>query len=55
MKLLSCKNFYLAINRKRIYFIWVSLKSRKAELKQLVKVNLGKYAGLFRREIMAAI
>ena len=31
---LPYKNFFLNINRKGIYFIWVRFKSRKAELKQ---------------------
>ena len=35
MKLPSYKNFFLNVDRKGIYFIWVMLKSRKAELKQV--------------------
>ena len=33
------KSFFLNVNRKDIYFICVRLKSRKAELKQRVKVS----------------
>ena len=55
MKLPCCKNFYLDVNRKGIYFIWVRLKNRKAELEKLVKVNLAKHAGMFCREITATI
>ena len=47
MKLPFHKNFLLNVNRKGIYFIWVRLKSRKAELKQRVKVNLANYVGMF--------
>ena len=47
MELPSYTNFFLNINKKGIYFIWARLKSRKAELKQRVKVNLAKYVGIF--------
>ena len=47
MKLPPHKNFLLNVNRKGVYFIWVRLKSRKAELKQRVKVNLANYVGMF--------
>ena len=40
-------SFFLKANRKGIYFIWMRLKSRKAELKKPVKVSLGKYVGMF--------
>ena len=36
---LFSKSFFLNVNRKGIYFICVRLKSRKAELKQRVKVS----------------
>ena len=42
-KTVILKNFFLKVNRKGIYFIWVRLKIRKAELKQQVRVSLGKY------------
>ena len=35
--------YILNVNRKGIYFIWVTLKSREVELKQQVKVSLEKY------------
>ena len=44
------QNFILKVNRKGIYFIWMRLKSRKAELKMPVKVSLGKYVGMFRHD-----
>ena len=46
IKLPSHKNFFLNVNRKGIYFIWMRLKSRRAELKQRVKVRLAKYVGM---------
>ena len=55
MKLPCCKNFYLDVNRKGIYFIWVPLKSRNAELEKLVRVNSAKHGGMFCREITATI
>ena len=39
------------MNRKGIYFIWMSLKSRKAELKKKGKVSLGQYLGMFRHDV----
>ena len=39
MKLPFHKSFFLNGNRKGIYFIWVMLKNRKAELKQQVRVS----------------
>ena len=38
------------VNREGIYFIWLRLKNRKAELKQQVKVSLAKYVGMFRHD-----
>ena len=43
MELPSCKIFYFYVNRKGIYFIWVMLKSRKAELEQLGYVSRDTY------------
>ena len=43
------QNFFLTVNSKGIYFIWVRLKSRRAELKR-VKVNLENYFGMFCRD-----
>ena len=38
----------MKVNRKDIYFIWVKLKNRKAELvHQQVKVSLAKYIDMF--------
>ena len=50
VKLLSYKNFFLNVNRRGTFLIWVRLKSRKAELKQWVKVNLAKYVCTFLRD-----
>ena len=50
VKLLSYKNFFLNVNRRGTFLIWVRLKSRKAELKQWVKVNLAKYVCAFLRD-----
>ena len=50
VKLLSYKNFFLNVNRRGTFLIWVRLKIRKAELKQWVKVNLAKYVCTFLRD-----
>ena len=50
MKLLSCKYFYLNVNRKEIYFIWMWLKSSRVELEEQVK-KLANYAAMFHHEI----
>ena len=44
------QNFFLKVNGKGIYFIWMKLKSRKTESKKKkrVKVSLEKYVGMFR-------
>ena len=44
------QNFFLKVNRKGMYYIWMRLKSRKVELKQRVKVSLEKYVGMFRHD-----
>ena len=41
------QNLFLNVNRKRIYFIWMILKSRKAQLKQRDKVSLAKLLTCF--------
>ena len=46
MESLSYKNFYLDVKGKDIYFIWVWLKSRKAELKQLKQISQNMLACL---------
>ena len=38
----------MKVNRKVVYFIWVKLKNRKAELIQQVKIHLAKYVDMFR-------
>ena len=50
MKWPSYKNFFTKVKTKDIYFIWVRLKSRKAELKQQVKTSLAKYVTMFRHD-----
>ena len=53
VKLRSCKNLLLKVNRARIFFIWVRNKSRKAELNKefhLAKNNLAKCGGMFRHD-----
>ena len=40
-------NLFLHVRRKGTHYIWVRLESRKAELKQQVKLSLAKYFGLF--------
>ena len=47
MKLPSYKNVFMKVNRKDIYFIYVKLKNRTAELIQRVKVSLVKYVNMF--------
>ena len=49
MKLPSYKNFFLKVNRKGIYFIWMRVKIRKAELieKHCDKVSSSEYVGMF--------
>ena len=44
------QNFFLKVNRKGIYFIWLRLKCRKEELKQQVKVSLKNYVVIFRHD-----
>ena len=51
VKLPSYRNVIMKVNRKYIYFIWVKLKNRKAELvHQRVKVTLAKYVDVFRHD-----
>ena len=47
---MNCPNLFMKVNRKDIYFIWVKLKNRKAELIQRVKVSLAKHVDIFRCE-----
>ena len=46
-KLVSYKTFFLNVNRRGIYFIWMRLKRRKAKLKQRVKVSFLKALACF--------
>ena len=41
------QNFFLKVNRKGMYYIWMRLKSRKVELKQRVKVSLENMLACF--------
>ena len=50
VKLPCNKNFFLDVNRKGTYFIWVWSKTKRVELKQRVKVSLAKYTGMFHRD-----
>ena len=50
MKQPSYKNFFLNVDRKVIYFIWVRLKCRKKKLKQRLKKVYQIYSGIIRHD-----